>query len=61
MKPLQDRVAVVTGAGRGIGGAITSLFPCAGARTIGVSRSADQINTATAALVREGHDAHALA
>jgi NAD(P)-dependent dehydrogenase (short-subunit alcohol dehydrogenase family) len=61
MIPLQDRVAVVTGAGRGIGQAVTSLFAQAGARTIGVSRSADQINAATAALVREGHDAHGLA
>lgn len=43
--PLAGRTALVTGAGRGIGRAIAVALAAAGATVVGVSRSADELET----------------
>lgn len=57
MSALAGKVAVITGAGRGIGRAVSLLFAKAGATIVSVSRSADQIATLSETLRKSGHRA----
>jgi NAD(P)-dependent dehydrogenase (short-subunit alcohol dehydrogenase family)/enamine deaminase RidA (YjgF/YER057c/UK114 family) len=61
MNPLAGRVAVVTGAGRGIGAATARALADAGFSVVVAARTRDQIERQTAALVALGHVAKAVA
>jgi 3-oxoacyl-[acyl-carrier protein] reductase len=58
---LDGKVAIVTGAGRGIGAAIASLFAAEGARVVLSARSESRLNQAVRSIVREGGEAHSVA
>ena len=60
MNPLSGRVAVVTGAGRGIGAATARALAAAGFRVVVAARSRDQIERQSAELVAQGHEARAV-
>lgn len=53
---LQDQVAIITGASRGIGLAIAQLFGAAGARLAILARDETRLQTATQALRTQGYD-----
>jgi len=57
MNTLQDRVAIITGAGRGIGRATAHLFAQAGARVVLFSRTASQLDEAASEITRAGGQA----
>lgn len=54
---LQDRVAIVTGASRGIGASIATTLAAAGATVIGTATSDDGASTITKALGKNGRGA----
>jgi NAD(P)-dependent dehydrogenase (short-subunit alcohol dehydrogenase family) len=58
---LDDRRALVTGAGRGIGAAAAAALARAGAHVVLVARSAAEINALAAQIVEDGGQAEALA
>ena len=58
---LQNEVALVTGAGRGIGRAIAEAYGAAGASVVLMSRSIDQVDDATRAITSAGGRAVAAA
>ncbi len=58
--PLQNKAAVVTGGGRGIGAAIARALAEAGAELIVSARTRSEIETVAAELKSAGHRAHAL-
>jgi NAD(P)-dependent dehydrogenase (short-subunit alcohol dehydrogenase family) len=60
MNPLAGRVAVVTGAGRGIGAATARALADAGLRIVVAARSKDQIERQSAELAALGHRAKAV-
>jgi NAD(P)-dependent dehydrogenase (short-subunit alcohol dehydrogenase family)/enamine deaminase RidA (YjgF/YER057c/UK114 family) len=60
MNPPAGRVAVVTGAGRGIGAATARALAGAGFRVVVAARSRDQIERQSAELVALGHTAKAV-
>jgi NAD(P)-dependent dehydrogenase (short-subunit alcohol dehydrogenase family) len=60
MNTLADRVAVVTGAGRGIGAAVAGALADAGLRVVLAARGRDQIERQSAELVAQGHQARAV-
>jgi NAD(P)-dependent dehydrogenase (short-subunit alcohol dehydrogenase family) len=58
---LVGKAVLVTGASRGLGQALMGAFARRGARVVGVSRHAGEMEAAAAALRAEGLEAHALA
>ncbi|MDY7232663.1 SDR family NAD(P)-dependent oxidoreductase [Hyalangium rubrum] len=58
---LEGKAVLVTGASRGLGEALLKRLARKGARVVGVSRNAGEIEAVAAALRAEGHEAHALA
>jgi len=60
MNPLAGRVAVVTGAGRGIGAATARALADAGLSVVVAARTRDQIERRTAELVAMGRQARAV-
>lgn len=58
---LHDRVAMVTGAGRGLGSGIAKALAAAGAQVVLVSRSEDQLETVQAQITASGGVAQVLA
>ena len=60
MPTLQNKVAIVTGAGRGIGRAIALAFAGAGATTVAVARSAQGIESLAAEIHAAGGSALAI-
>jgi len=57
MKTLEGKVAIITGAGRGLGKAITTLFAREGAKVVLSARSINEIEQNTADLQTEGWEA----
>ncbi len=57
---MADQVAVVTGAGRGIGAAIARALADAGLTVVLVARTRDQVERQAADLVKRGHKAKAV-
>ena len=57
---LEDRGAVITGGGRGIGQAIVSSLAAAGASVVVSARSSDQIESVAEVLMEAGYNAHAV-
>lgn len=58
---LEGKAVLVTGASRGLGEALMKRLARKGARVVGVSRNAQEMEAVAAALRAEGHEAHALA
>ena len=58
---LENRGAVVTGGGRGIGAAVARALAAAGARVVVSARSTDQIESVAESLRQLGQDARAVA
>ena len=58
MKTLTGKVALVTGAGRGIGKAISLMLAGSGCRVVLASRSRDQLAEVQSAIVDKGGEAH---
>ena len=58
MGRLQDRVAIITGAGRGIGNATARRFAAEGARVWLADLNGDQVTAAARELRESGYDAH---
>jgi NAD(P)-dependent dehydrogenase (short-subunit alcohol dehydrogenase family) len=61
MMTLEGKVAVITGASRGLGKAMAELFARKGARVVLSARSANEIEAHAAALSAEGLEAAAFA
>jgi NAD(P)-dependent dehydrogenase (short-subunit alcohol dehydrogenase family) len=57
MKTIENKVAIVTGASRGLGKAIATLFAREGAWVVLAARSRQEIEQIAAGLVREGYAA----
>jgi NAD(P)-dependent dehydrogenase (short-subunit alcohol dehydrogenase family) len=58
---LEGKAVLVTGASRGLGEALMKHLARKGARVVGVSRNAQEMEAVAAALRAQGHVAHALA
>jgi len=60
MPPLTDKIALVTGAGRGIGRAICNTLGTAGAHVVAAARSENEISALAEAIRNDGGQATAL-
>lgn len=58
---LEGKAVLVTGASRGLGEALMEAFARKGARVVGVSRNAGEMEAVASRLRAWGHEAHALA
>ncbi len=58
---LEDKVAIVTGSGKGIGEAIARLFASHGAKVVVNARSEDDVRRVTAAIEQQNLAAHGIA
>ncbi|OJT26844.1 short-chain dehydrogenase [Archangium sp. Cb G35] len=58
---LEGKAVLVTGASRGLGEALMETFARKGARVVGVSRNADEMEAVASRLRARGYEAHALA
>src|SRR5687767_9172285 len=58
---LEGKAVLVTGASRGLGEALLEAFARKGARVVGVSRNADEMEAVVSRLRAQGYEAHALA
>jgi NAD(P)-dependent dehydrogenase (short-subunit alcohol dehydrogenase family) len=58
---IQDSVAIITGAGRGVGRATARLFTHEGARVVAFSQNAVHLQETVAGIAREGQQAQVLA
>jgi len=58
---LKGKAVLVTGASRGLGEALLEAFARKGARVVGVSRNADEMEAVASRLRARGYEAHALA
>ncbi|QRK09417.1 SDR family oxidoreductase [Archangium violaceum] len=58
---LEGKAVLVTGASRGLGEALMETFARKGARVVGVSRNAGEMEAVASRLRARGHEAHALA
>jgi 3-oxoacyl-[acyl-carrier protein] reductase len=59
-QPLKNKIALVTGAGRGIGAAIACAYGRAGAQVVCAARTPDQIETTAAQITAAGGEALAI-
>ncbi|MBD8489395.1 SDR family oxidoreductase [Echinicola sp. CAU 1574] len=57
---LNNKIAIITGASRGIGFSIAKFFAAAGAKVIMASRDQEDLNKATKALSNKGYDVYGM-
>jgi len=60
VRALEDKVAIVTGAGQGVGEGVALALAAAGARVVAAGRTAEKVERTAAAVARGGGEALAL-
>jgi NAD(P)-dependent dehydrogenase (short-subunit alcohol dehydrogenase family) len=61
MDRLKDKVAIITGAGTGVGAACMKIFAAQGARVVGVSRTRSNLENVLSEVKEAGGDGHIVA